>query len=214
MVFALMLLVAVYHYTEQLNGRIRVIEGAMTSMEAREQVIDSVQAYLRRNPSANIEIDTVTAMIRLNDQILFEEASFELLPAGLRTLDGFMEGILPIILAQDSFVAHLDEIIVEGHTNDNGPFAYNLYLSQQRAFTVMQHLLNRAPDEYRGVLEEHMTANGRSYSWPVCSDGEVKFYRSCGTVDKELSRRIELRFRLDDDEVLRQVDSLLQVRVE
>ena len=216
MVFALMLLVAVYHYTEQLNGRMRVIEGAMTSIEARRHVIDSVRSHLEGNPSASIEIDTVTAMITLDDAILFQEDSYELLPKGRRTLESFAEEILPLVLGQQRFVQHLDEIIVEGHTNDNGPFYYNLNLSQQRAFVVMEHLLESAGPEFRTVLEKHMTANGRSFSWPVCQDGQVRFYQDpeCKSVEKQLSRRIELRFRLDDDQVLREVNRLLRASLE
>lgn len=216
MVFALMLLVAVYHYTEQLNGRIDVIEGAITSIDARQQVIDSVQIHLAGNPSASISIDPVTAMITLSDDILFDEDSYELLPEGRNALETFGVEILPIILGRELFVAHLDEIIVEGHTNDNGPFYYNLHLSQERAFVVMEHLMESAPPQFRSILEQHMTANGRSFSWPVCLDGKVRFYQDegCKGVHKELSRRIELRFRLDDDQVLREVNRLLSASLE
>ena len=53
-------------------------------------------------------------------------------------------------------------------------------------------------DELRGLL----TANGRSWSAPV--------YQQDGTVNMEASRRVEIKFRLKDEEMMNQIASMLE----
>ena len=47
-----------------------------------------------------------------------------------------------------------------------------------------------------------LTANGRSWSAPV--------YAAGGIVDKQASRRVEIKFRLKDEEMMKQIAEMLE----
>ena len=69
------------------------------------------------------------------------------------------------------------KITIEGHTDDVGSAAYNLSLSDRRARSVVNYLLNK------GVAPEHMQAVGWGKAKPVAE----------GTDDaaRALNRRVE-----------------------
>ena len=98
------------------------------------------------------------------------------------------------------------EIRIEGHTDTDGSYMYNLQLSQNRALAVAAYCL----DEKSGLLTESelndlrglLTANGRSWSAPV--------YAADGSVDMGASRRVEIKFRLKDDEMMAQLAEILE----
>ena len=110
------------------------------------------------------------------------------------------------MLLGDSFSPYVAEIIVEGHTDTDGSYMYNLQLSQNRALAVAAYCL----DEKSGLLTESelndlrglLTANGRSWSAPV--------YATDGSVDMGASRRVEIKFRLKDDEMMAQLAEILE----
>ena len=47
-----------------------------------------------------------------------------------------------------------------------------------------------------------LTANGRSWSAPI--------YATDGTVDMQASRRVEIKFRLKDEEMMNQIAEMLE----
>jgi chemotaxis protein MotB len=77
---------------------------------------------------------------------------------------------------------------------------YNLELSQKRALEVMKFLysldINNKP-----LLEQYISASGRSYS------DRIKNKR--GYEQKNTSRRIEIKFRIKNEEAIRQLSNYL-----
>jgi chemotaxis protein MotB len=189
MVFALMLFSALHHYQR------RVVE-VRDILEVRRQIATSLMETFGQVPSLNVEVDSTTGAIRFRDQILFDEASAVLRPEGRAQLEAFATNYFAVLLGTPAYIEQLDEVVVEGHTNDNGPYMYNLRLSQDRAYAVMEFLLNNA-NLPSTDLKRFVTANGRSYARLVMTDE--------GEVDKERSRRIEIRFRLKDEEIIRRL---------
>lgn len=219
MMFVLMLVVAVYHYgselrrrADELKGLTGQIEGTLSTIEVRNAMIDTLQKVLSNDSAQIITIDSVTGLIRLQDHILFAEGSYVLSQQGRAALTVFAVRYLPVVLGHQRYRSHLREIVVEGHTNDNGAYFSNLRLSQERAYAVMHFLLNAVDAAYQDDLRRFMTASGRSWAWVVCTDGETRFIRDpkCPAVDKERSRRIDIQFRLNDDEILREANGLLE----
>ena len=45
------------------------------------------------------------------------------------------------VLLRDDYREYVSEIIIEGHTDTNGSYIYNLELSQQRTFSVAKYCL-------------------------------------------------------------------------
>lgn len=197
MVFALMLLTALYHY----QGRVTDVRDLL---ETRRAIITQLQERLGQAEGVNVVVDSTSGSVKFDGQVLFNENEAELLPAGRQQLTAFAGEYLPVLLGTDRFREQLRAIVIEGHTNDNGTYMYNLDLSQRRAFSVMAYLIQSA-STYEDELREYVTANGRSFADPICVDGRPCAEGQPGVVDDVRSRRIEIRFRLNDEEVIQQI---------
>lgn len=197
MVFALMLLTALYHY----QGRVTDVRDLL---ETRREIIKELQERFEGAEGVNVVIDTTTGSVQFDGQVLFNEDEAELLPAGRSQLSAFAGEYLPVLLGTDRFRKQLQAIVIEGHTNDNGTYMYNLDLSQRRAFNVMAFLIDNALT-YEEDLREYVTANGRSFAEPICVDTTPCGQGEPGVVDDVRSRRIEIRFRLNNEEVIQKI---------
>ena len=135
---------------------------------------------------------------------MFDYDQAELTDAGKQAL----EQILPIyckVLLQDDYMKYLAEIIIDGYTDTDGDYSYNLQLSQQRSLAVAQYLLdiqgNFLDSTQSANLEKYLTVNGHSMANPVLDAN--------GNVDKDASRRVEVKFRLKDEEMIDELNQLL-----
>ena len=79
------------------------------------------------------------------------------------------------VLLRDDYREYVSEIIIEGHTDTNGSYIYNLELSQQRAFSVAKYCLTES-----------------------------------NAVDMAASRRVEIKFRLQDEEMIDEMMDILK----
>ncbi|MCD7866895.1 MAG: OmpA family protein [Clostridiales bacterium] len=119
-----------------------------------------------------------------------------------------LQTVLPVycsVLLQDAYKDYLAEIIIVGYTDTQGDYSYNLELSQRRSLAVAQYLLeiqgNFLTAEQSADLQEFLTVNGQSMSNPVLD--------ADGNVDDDASRRVEVKFRLKDDEMMEELNSIL-----
>jgi chemotaxis protein MotB len=151
----------------------------------------------------NVSVDSKTGAITFDASVLFDVGNSELKDEGKEFLESFIPRYCSVLLSSQ-YKDYVSEIIIEGHTDTNGTYLYNLELSQQRAFSVATFCLT----ENTGVLSKEeietlrsvLTANGRSYSNPI--------YNEDGTVDMSASRRVEFKFRLEDEEM---IDEMIQI---
>ena len=147
-----------------------------------------------------------------NPQVLFATGSYELTPAFRVILDKFIPKYLDILL-NDSLSSRIQEIRIEGHTDDvpapqfgKDPFMANVKLSQLRSYSVLEYIKNMASyqtydEKQRRMLEFWFTSNGLSYGKAVDSNGEYTA-RSGKPIDKDRSRRVEFRIVTTGEEVL------------
>ena len=135
---------------------------------------------------------------------MFDYDQAELTDAGKQAL----EQILPIyckVLLQDDYMKYLAEIIIDGYTDTDGDYSYNLQLSQQRSLAVAQYLLdiqgNFLDATQSQNLEKYLTVNGHSMANPVLDAN--------GNVDKDASRRVEVKFQLKDEEMIDELNQIM-----
>ena len=106
---------------------------------------------------------------------------------------------------QDDYMKYLAEIIIDGYTDTDGDYSYNLQLSQQRSLAVAQYLLdiqgNFLDSTQSANLQNYLTVNGHSMANPVLD--------ADGNVDKDASRRVEIKFRLKDEEMIDELNQIL-----
>ncbi|MDO4941526.1 MAG: OmpA family protein [Lachnospiraceae bacterium] len=168
----------------------------------KAEIIEDLRKELK---NVDLEIDGQTGAIQFNSEILFDKNKSILKSSGKKELDKFMKGYFKVLL-NDKFRDNIAEIIVEGHTDTDGSYNYNLELSQKRALSVSNYCLNSKEldltAKQKDQLRKIITANGRSYSNPI--------KRKDGSVDKEKSRRVVFQFRLKDDEMIQQLQEILE----
>lgn len=153
----------------------------------------------------SVSIDPQTGAITFDSNLLFSSGKYKLKEEGKRFLSSFLPKYFDVLLSK-SFSEYIAEIIIEGHTDTDGEYMYNLELSQNRALEVAKYSLDSKnkllTEKERKRLRGLMTANGRSWSAPI--------KKKDGTVDKKASRRVEIKFRLKDDEMMEQLSKLFE----
>lgn len=145
-------------------------------------------------------------------EVLFKMGSGELQPKFVEILDEFIPRYLNILLT-DSLRERIQEIRIEGHTDDlrmvnygKDSYLSNVLLSQERAYNVLRYIrempsFERYTPEQRKLLDYWFTANGLSYGKAL--DSSERYAALSGdTINKEKSRRVEFRIVTSGEEVL------------
>lgn len=166
-----------------------------------------VVASLRKefaNNNVNVDIDSQTGALALDANVMFDYNEAVLTDEGKAAL----QAVLPIyckVLLEDKHMPYLAEIIIDGYTDTDGDYSYNLELSQQRSLAVAQYLLDIQYDFLDETqikdLENYLTVNGHSMANPILDAN--------GNVDKDASRRVEVKFRLKDDEMIDELNKIM-----
>ncbi len=170
----------------------------------KAEVIEALQKEFSAN-HVNVKIDSQTGALTLDSNVMFAYDDTELSEEGQEVL----RQVLPIychVLLSDQFVDNVGEIIIDGYTDTDGTYDYNLELSQRRSLAVAQFLLETEweflDENESETLRNILTVNGHSMSNPIL-DSE-------GNIDMAASRRVEVKFRLKDEEMIEELRSLIQ----
>ena len=202
------------------------LQAAYNAIAAKQSEIDATQEELRSTKSqledivgirtniirelqsslsgSSMTVDPQTGSITFSSDVLFKYNSSVLTDSSKTTLKEIIPTYLSVLL-QDSFRPYIAEIIVEGHTDTDGGYASNMELSFARANAVAefcQNAKNGLTDEQIAELQNVLTVNGRSYSNPVYKEGTTE-------VDMAASRRVEIKFRLKEDEMIDKINEVL-----
>ena len=137
--------------------------------------------------------------LKLSSKILFDKGSSKLKDSAKEILKEQFNKYIAALMSNEAIRPYIDSIVIEGHTDSDGGFLYNLELSQNRALSVMSYLLT-LPIAKEYNLEKYLTASGRSYLDRVMVNG---------VEDKNASRRIEIKFRLKNQNALYEIEKIL-----
>lgn len=145
-------------------------------------------------------------------EVLFAQGSGEIQPKFMQILDEFIPRYLNILLT-DTLRERIQEIRIEGHTDDlrmvkygKDPYLSNVLLSQERAYNVLKYIREMSSfsaytPEQKKLLDYWFTANGLSYGKAL--DSNEKYSALSGdSIDRAMSRRVEFRIVTTGDEVL------------
>lgn len=222
LIFILIISFTLMQSKSQYESKQAELEKQQEIIKEQEQLLNEQQKELDRiagirsdlvmalrdeftDSSLNIKIDEKTGAITFDAGILFDVADHELTEEGKAFLKEFLPKYCNVLL-DDKYNDYVSEIIIEGHTDTNGSYIYNLELSQQRAFSVAKYCLAEGNGIISSgemeMLRTLLTANGKSYSNPV--------YKEDGSVDLDASRRVEILFRLQDEEMIDEMMGILK----
>lgn len=151
-----------------------------------------------------VSVDEKTGAIAFDSNVLFDYNKDNIKQQGIDFLSEFLPHYFSVLLNPE-FRGYVSEVIIEGHTDTNGSYLYNLDLSQKRALSVAAFCLSDSNTFISNddVLElrEIVTANGRSFSSPI--------FDELGNVDMGASRRVEFKFRLTNEEMIEEMMKIL-----
>src|SRR5699024_9722742 len=87
-----------------------------------------------------IEVDEKTDAIIFDTKILFVYDDDAIKEDSFTFLDEFVTKYLDVLL-ESEYEDYIAEIIIEGHTDRDGDFLYNLELAQDRAYSVASYVM-------------------------------------------------------------------------
>jgi len=149
----------------------------------------------------NVSIDYETGAIRFSDKVLFDYDSSTISPNGKKYLNKFIPKYMSSLLTNKAS-KNISEIIIEGHTDNKGSYFYNLDLSQKRALEVSKYILSNEMPYFKGKedVRQYLTSTGKSFNIPIYKKNKI---------DCDSSRRVEFKFRLKEEDTMREIHKIL-----
>ena len=179
------------------------VEHTLSLKHVAEDVIEALKKEFAAN-NMTVEIDANNGALVMDSSVLFDYDETELSDAGKEVL----AQVLPIycnVLLDPQYYSYLAEIIIDGYTDSSGGYEYNLELSQRRSLAVAEYLLelsqNFLSEDNQALLRQNLTVNGHSSSNLVLD--------ADGNENAEASRRVEVKFRLKDEEMIEELRGIL-----
>ena len=167
----------------------------------RTRIVEDLRNSLAK---ANIlaSVDPNTGDIVLDSKLMYETNSAEIREEGLSQLDRLIPVYLNVLLSPE-YRDYVAEIMIEGHTDSTGRYERNLELSQERALNVAKYCLSMPSltATQKALLKKIVTAQGRADSDLV--------YNPDGSENQDRSRRVEIKFRLKDTEMIERMGEIL-----
>ena len=172
----------------------------------RTDIIGALQATF---DNSSMKVDAQTGSITFSSDVLFRYNSSTLTADSKGSLKEIIPRYLDVLL-QDQFRSYIAEIIIEGHTDTDGGYQSNMELSYERAKAVADFCLdsqNGLSEAKIEQLQQLLTVNGKSWSSPVYKrDASGNLTQD---VDMAASRRVEIKFRLKEDEMIEKITGIL-----
>jgi len=157
---------------------------------------------LKKELGKSIQIDPKSGSIRFSSNILFNKGEYRLKEDAKQSLKAKIKKYIQTLLLNDKIREYIDQIIIEGHTDTDGSYLYNLALSQKRALEVMKFIYESDPKNEK-LYKKYLTASGRSYSDLIVDQN--------GKENKEASRRIEVKFRIKNEKAIKELEKFLSI---
>ncbi len=203
---------------DELNKAYLEIENARNELASTQQELedivgirtDIIGALQSAFNNSAMSVDAQTGSITFSSDVLFRYNSAALSADSRNTLKEIIPMYLDVLM-QDRFREYVAEIIIEGHTDTDGTYESNMELSYSRAYSVAKFCMdsrNGLAEDKIEQLKSILTVNGRSFSQPVyVRDAQGN---PTDQVDMEASRRVEIKFRLKEDEMIEKIEEVLR----
>lgn len=172
----------------------------------RTDIIAALQSTFNHS---GMTVDAQTGSITFSSDVLFRYNSATLTADSKNSLKEVIPMYLRVLL-QEEYRDYIAEIIIEGHTDTDGGYKGNMELSYNRAKAVADFCLN----EKNGLteaeieqLQQLLTVNGKSCSDPIYQKDASG--ADTTEIDMAASRRVEIKFRLKEDEMIEKISGIL-----
>lgn len=195
-------LAAAYLEIDEARGELESTRSQLQDIVGvRTDIIGELQSKFN---NSTMKVDAQNGSISFSSDVLFRYGSANLTDDSKATLTEIIPMYLDVLL-QEQYRNYIAEIIIEGHTDTDGSYQHNMDLSSERASSVARYILdpkNGLSEDKVQQLQSMLTINGRSYSSPIYVTGT-------GEIDMAASRRVEIKFRLKEDELIQKITEIL-----
>lgn len=154
-------------------------------------------ASLKERLGDLVAVDPKSGDLILSSSVLFDTNSAVLKDEAKATLKSALQNYFAVLLNDKNIKDNLESIVIEGHTDSDGEYLYNLRLSQNRALAVMEFIDSWNNDMN---LRKILVASGRGRAMPIVENG---------VENKEKSRRIEIKFTLSNKDAINEIQNFL-----
>lgn len=202
---------------EELNNAYLEIENAQKKLATtkselqdivgiRTDIIGALQAAFN---NSSMKVDAQTGSITFSSDVLFRYNSSTLTKESKKSLKEIIPKYLDVLL-QEQYREYIAEIIIEGHTDTDGGYQGNMELSYDRANAVANFCMDKENGLSEAKIEQlqHvLTVNGKSCSNPIYKRDAAG--KPTDEIDMAASRRVEIKFRLKEDEMIEKISNVL-----
>lgn len=175
------------------------IEIAERYTAVKEDIYDSLKMeFVKEINSGKLTIHKENLMIRFSPELKFATDETILTKDFKQILADFFPRYISII-TQLQFKNKIEEIRIEGHTDNQASYIYNMQLSQARTRSVLAFVLDSTNynSKHRDWVQQNLTANGLSYSKPIADNNTIQ--------GRKQNRRVEFKLRTDADKQLEEM---------
>jgi len=144
-----------------------------------------------KSAGMNVSVNETTGEVAVDASVLFSTDEYKVASEGECFLKSFLGVYVPVVTKHGDFIS---TVMVEGHTDTDGKYDYNMELSKKRAENVLEFCKSGKSgleSKQLSTVKSKFKAVGRSYDVPVYGDG--------GKVDMAASRRVTFRFIINID---------------
>lgn len=179
---------------EDIKGQLQEQKSIINQViGVRGDIIEQLSTELEKADIA-VRMNLQTGAIEFDNNLLFDTGSSVLKNEAKEQLKKFIPVYMTVL---GNFEEDIEEIVIEGHTDNVGGYLFNLELSQQRAFNVVYYILSDAFGDFpnKEYFKKYVTANGKSFSQLIYTEknGEQ-------VIDLDASRRVVFKFRVNNAE--------------
>lgn len=194
-IFILLLMGALLQVREKAERDDKIVK---RYNEIKTQLYIDLEERFKNNLKVwNAVIDSTNLSIRFQEpSTLFAYDQAVLQTKFQDILKDFFPRYLELI-SSNKYKDNIEEIRIEGHTDSQGSYEYNMKLSQDRTRSVLSFCLQMVAPTDKEWTIARITANGLSSSHLI--------YNLDGTENRELSRRVEFRIRTNAEKQLEEI---------
>ncbi len=196
--------------TTQLERRLASVEKKIEEQVALLDEIDSLTLYRKKMVKKLVkafegrnDLDLRDGFLEFSSNAFFAKGSSVLRAETEEELKTVFEKYIETLMQDPETKTYLRSIVIEGHTDSDGSYAFNLDLSYRRALAMMNFLLT-SDLMHRYDLRSYLTAVGRA-------DKEL-IRNGDGLEDKRASRRIKIGLELKNSQILEQLADIVDER--
>jgi outer membrane protein OmpA-like peptidoglycan-associated protein len=197
LIFVLLLSLTLLQYTYAIqNKETRLKEIIGIKAKIVEELVNTF-----KDLDLEIQVDPNSGAIIINNDILFNYNDYTLSTKGKNILLKVIKTYLNVILKPE-YETYIAEFYLEGNSDPTGTYEYNIDLSMKRAFEVFKYLRENLDEiPYQELFFKKLVVSGKGYNNPIIENGKINYTKS---------RRVELKFTLKDQEMIKEILEIFQ----